>query len=86
MKLFKLESPIFDEGFAENMKATGVLKTTVVFVNINEIESVREVKGPKTYKIFNSFIDTKITMVSDRTHFDGRSIEDLLSDLAKFEE
>jgi hypothetical protein len=78
MKLFKTETPKFDEGYHRNMEKNGVIKTFINHINPLEISSINEYKG----KLLHSGWDcSQIVMKNGNRFIDYRKVAQLLKEL-----
>lgn len=81
MKLFKVESPLYDEGYFYNMTRTGTMKSNIHYININEISCVYKYVGDLLHE---GWICSLVIMKNNDKFIDKRDIETILEDISKF--
>lgn len=75
MKLIKISGHPYDVGFHHNMVKTGVIKTNVHHVNIEEISSITKWKG----ELLNEGkTGTEIRMNNGDAFIDARDVDEFL--------
>lgn len=73
--IIKIESPSYDVGYHKNMERTGVIKTSIHFINTNEISSISHYVG----KLLHDGWDcSKIKMNNGDSFIDARQPNEII--------
>lgn len=81
MKLFKIESPSYDEGYFKCMERNGKIKSNIHYIDVGKIISVKKYAGDLLHK---GWICSKIEMQNGTTFIDKREVEIILNDISNF--
>jgi len=81
MKLFKIETPSYDEGYFRCMERNGNIISNINYIDIDKIVSIRKYVGDLLHK---GWVCSKIQMQSGTTFIDKRDVEVLLNDISNF--
>ena len=78
MKLFKITTPSFDEGYQRCLEKNGIIKSISRHINVNEISSIHRYIGEYCHQGWDC---SQIKMKNGDKFIDQRSPDELIKDI-----